>query len=191
MSATPRARRALTAALIAGGALLLHQLRYVLVYGAGAEDALALHGHAYLVLVTPLVAAALALSVRPLLGLAPAAAPPPRAPGLRRVWLGASGALLVTYAMQEWLEGVIVHGHPEGVAAITGHGGWTALFLAVVVGGLVALALRAVELSRPAAGLSEIPRVASTGPVVATAAAPRRPRPNVMACSLAGRAPPS
>jgi hypothetical protein len=188
-----RGRLALTAALVAAGALVLHQLRYVLVYGGHAEEVLALHGHGYLVLLTPVVAAALVLSLRPLLGLTPAT-PPERVPRLAHLWALASCTLLATYVAQEWLEGALTHGHPEGLAGIVGNGGWTAALLAVAVGGIVAVALRAVELARPAARVATTPRpAAGAAPcaVVAMPAAPGRPRPDVMAYCLAGRAPPA
>ena len=50
------------AALIAVGALAVHDLRYLIAYRGGAGEELAVQGHAYLRLATPLIAGLLVLA---------------------------------------------------------------------------------------------------------------------------------
>jgi hypothetical protein len=140
------------AALMPAAALLVHQLRYELAFGADAPRALARQGHAYLSSLAPwivlLAALALGASLGALVqrwGSGDAAGRPMgsrRATGLR-TWLLASTALAAVYAGQELLEGCFAGGHAGGVAAVVGGGGWWALPVALLVGGLLALALRA------------------------------------------------
>lgn len=133
-------------------ALLVHQLRYELAFGADAPRALAAQGHAYLSSLTPwfvlLAALALGASLGSLVqrwargGGHAAGAMSPRAAGVR-VWLLASLGLFAIYAGQELLEGAFAHGHATGFAAVVGGGGWCALPAALLVGGAMTLALRA------------------------------------------------
>lgn len=185
----------LAGALLATGALGLHELRYVLAYGGDARAALEHQGHDYLAFVTPSVGALLALGVARLLARRVAAAPG-EAGGhrpLRRLWPAASAALLVVYGVQELAEGALAVGHAEGIAGVLGHGGWLALPVAVAVGGLVALALRGADVAErrsPALGL----RLPRPGGSPATAPAPGRTptvRGSVLALHLAGRGPPA
>jgi hypothetical protein len=57
---TRRAETLRTAGLLSAGALAVHQLRYRLVYGGGADRALEHQGHGYLSAVVPVVGLALA-----------------------------------------------------------------------------------------------------------------------------------
>jgi hypothetical protein len=133
-------------ALIAVASLGLHQLRYLLGYGSHAHDALAAQGHAYLSLVGLAGALVLALAAAQLMAALSRAwrtgagegAPPP----VGLVWLAASVSLAGVYTGQELLEAALSAGHPGGVAALTAHGGLMAYPLAVVIGLVVALALR-------------------------------------------------
>ena len=190
-----RPSRLRAAALIAGAALALHELRYVIAYGGHSESALAHQGHAYLRTVTPLVVTVLALAGAQFLALLARArrsgaieGAPPR---LRRLWLGASVTLLLIYATQELTEGVLASGHPAGAEALLAHGGLVALPLALALGGLVALVLRGASVAIAAAaghaGRS-LPRPPGR------AMRPRRrlacARTSVLARHLAGRAPP-
>jgi hypothetical protein len=141
------------AALMPAAALGVHQLRYELAYGADAPRALAQQGHAYLSSLTPWIVLLAALAFGASLGaLAQRWAGGAGEDGSRavsrrgaavRVWLLASAALFAIFAGQELLEGMLADGHAAGVAAVLGGGGWWALPAALLVGGLLALALRA------------------------------------------------
>jgi len=208
LRAVRRSRRGLAAlspalrgaALMPAAALAVHQLRYELAYGGGASHALAAQGHAYLSSLTPgivlLTGLALGGSLGALVqrwgrggdGAAGAGCGVVRAAGLR-AWLLASAALLAIYCGQELLEGVFAGGHAGGVTAVLGGGGWWALPLALLVGGLLALALRAgaavgdvMAAARPlrlrlravaraakAAALPEVPALALPAPLARAA----------------------
>src|SRR5439155_17156618 len=58
-----------------------------------------------------------------------------------RLWGCASSALLAVYTLQEGLEGEFSPGHPTGLVGVFGHGGWTAIPLAITIGALIALLL--------------------------------------------------
>ncbi len=135
------------AAAMPAAALAVHQLRYKLAYGAGASHALAAQGHAYLSSLVPWIVLLATLSVGATLGrfarrwAAGADARSGRTAGVR-VWLAASAALFAVYAGQELLEGLFASGHLGGLAAVFGAGGWWAVPVALLVGGLLALVLR-------------------------------------------------
>ncbi|HEX4625467.1 MAG TPA: hypothetical protein VH231_13515 [Solirubrobacteraceae bacterium] len=168
------------------GLLVVHQLRLL---AAPSSD-----GH------TPLLALAVPVGVL-LMGAAVALAVElarirrgcTAAPGrlsLRRVWIVATVALVALFVAQELLEGALLSGHAGGLVGVFGLGGWTALPLAVAVGGLVALAL---------AGVHSVLRRAAADPLARRAPHPV-PKPRtvalwrpagVLACKLASRAPPT
>jgi hypothetical protein len=134
------------AALFGAGALAVHQLRYLLAYGRSSSDALALQGHAYLLVLAPVVGMLVMLAAIEFLvrvakagGTSSAEA---RLPSPIRLWMLASGCLAVIYSVQEWLEGAAEAGHPGGLAGVFGHGGWIAILLSVAIGALIAMALR-------------------------------------------------
>src|SRR3954468_21430731 len=118
------ALRLRSCALLAAGALGLHQLRYSLAYAGDAGPALRAQGHAYLGPLTAAVVGALILALA--LGLRRLAAGRPAggSGSLAGLWLAASGALLAVYAVQESIEGALAPGHPSGIAALTAHAGW-------------------------------------------------------------------
>jgi hypothetical protein len=182
-----------TAALLLAGALAVHELRYVVAFGGHADAALARHGHGYLVLLTPVLAALTALALGA--GLVRAAArPTPRSQArTRRLWPAASAALLGIYVSQELLEGMLVTGHPAGWTGVLGDGGWAAIPLAAAFGLVVALAVRAVRAVSSALSLRFVSERLLTAPELVQAAAPplvaRHPGP-LLAEHLAGRAPP-
>src|SRR5215212_1996623 len=60
---------------------------------------------------------------------------------LRRIAPAAAGALFAIYSVQEFLEGLVAPGHPDGFAGIYGHGGWTAVVFAGAIGLIVAALL--------------------------------------------------
>ncbi len=186
------------AALVPGGGLAVHQLRYALAYGSGAESRLVAQGHAYLAALTPWIVLLAGLALGASLGrLASRAArgrdgvAAPVGPRVLRVWAAATLLLVAIYVGQELLEGMLASGHPGGLAGVFGGGGWCALPAAGLIGALLALALHgeaAVQrlLTRP--GIAR-PRLASAplGWVrVEAARAPLVP----LAGAAAGRAPP-
>jgi hypothetical protein len=200
LAAMPPALRG--AALMPAAALLVHQLRYELAYGADAPRALAEQGHAYLASSAPwlVLLAALALGAS-LGGLVQRWAvggsgrdPARRAPRMAgvRVWLLASAGLWAIFAGQELLEGWFAGGHAAGIAAVLGGGGWWALPVALVVGGALTLALRAGTAVEGA--LAELRlRLRATARDATRVLRPHAPAlrlPAPLARAAAGRAPP-
>jgi hypothetical protein len=193
------------AALMPAAALLVHQARYELAFGADAPRALAEQGHAYLSSLAPWIVLLAALALGASLGALAqrwadggshgrAARRAPRLAGVR-VWLLASAALVGIFAGQELLEGCFAAGHAAGVAAVVGGGGWWALPAALVVAGLLTLALRAgVHVQEALAELAPLRLCLHAGTRVAAGMRPpavpvRRPL-APLACAAAGRAPP-
>lgn len=191
------ARRLRGAALLPAGAYAVHQLRYFVTFGGHAEHELAAQGHAYLTALTAPIALLCAAAVGCFVGrLAQAwrgAAPGQRnQPGVRRVWLTTAALLVLIYVGQELLEGFLTTGHPGGLIGVFGAGGWSAVPLAVIVGGLIALALWAGH--RALAFVGGLRRASRPRPRrrVCTRR-PRsvmRPRTAPLATKAAGRAPP-
>lgn len=191
------------AALMPAAALVVHQLRYELAFGADAPRALATQGHAYLASLTPWLVLLAGLALGASLGAlaqrwarggdARAGAPVSRRAAGLRVWLLATLALLAVYAGQELIEGALAGGHASGLAAVVGGGGWWALPAALLVGGLLALALRAGALVSTALA-ERRPRLTLRAALRATfalpAAAPSLSRLAPLARAAAGRAPP-
>jgi len=181
------------AALLAGGAFALHQLRYLLGYGSRSHHELAAQGHAYLTVVAPLIAVVLLLAAADVLMRITRARPDGlgEQPSPRRLWAIAAGFLFSAYCLQESLEGLLSTGHPGGVAGVLGHGGWAAGPLAVAIGFVVALLLRVAD--RAVALAAEPPlRIARVRPPLSiTAFVPSRPRPyRRVVHRLGARAPP-
>lgn len=138
--------RARAVALLALGALAVHQLRYLLTAGTGG------HAHGYLELLVPLTVAttlaAIAVSIVATLGrrCLPVALDPAHATERAAAF---ALSLLTVYLVQELAEGMLVadHGVLDGVL---GPGSWLALPLAMAFGALASLAggwLDRVELS--------------------------------------------
>jgi len=178
---------------MAGGAVSVHELRYALAYGMHSDEALAAQGHSYLRPLVPLLAGLLVCAFADLL-LRWARATPnsehaPSGVSLARLWAGASATLIATYAAQEWVEGMLAPGHPSGLEAIVGHGGWMAVPLAVAIGAAIALALRGPRALAP-------PVIAVPFPALPSAARARvalqwqPPSPKPLARFLAARGPP-
>jgi hypothetical protein len=172
----------------------VHDVRYLLGYGDPGR-ALAQQGHEYLGSVYLFAGAALALAAAELLGRfararrgAGAGGAPP---GFRVLWAAASVALMAVYSLQESIEGAVSTHHPAGVAGVLGHGGWTALLLAIAVGALVALLLRGAHAALVrVAGRDGAPRRAERRPLPARPRDLRLPRAGGLARNLAGRGPP-
>jgi hypothetical protein len=178
------------AALMGAGTFAVHQLRFALSSGHGSGGAIAAQGHGYLVPLGPVLAGLLLVAFAA--GLARIARgthePVPR---FRRLWAGASAALLAVYCAQESIEGLVTAGHHTGPHALAAHGGWVALPLAIAVGLAIALIMRGAATAsalvatrapwRPPAPVASVQ-------VLPPAATPRR----ASGCSLylAARGPP-
>jgi hypothetical protein len=127
------------AALLPPAAFAVHQLRFVLAFGSGAGAELQRTGHSYLHSVLPwlivlvaLVAGTFLLALgRALAGQTSAARFTVSFAGL---WLACAAALVLIYCVQEFLEGVLVVGHPAGFVGIFGYGGWWAIPVAACIG---------------------------------------------------------
>lgn len=130
-------------ALLGAASLALHQMRYQVAHGEDTAAALAREGHAYLDALAPLVAVLLGAALLDFL-LAAAARRGAR-PGPKLRWIAITLTLLAVYVCQESLEGLLAAGHPGGLAAAFGNGGWVSLPLAGVLGALVALAVRGAD----------------------------------------------
>jgi hypothetical protein len=180
--------------LLAVGAIALHELRY-LVPGAHAHEALTAQAHSYLPLLMALIALVFVASVVDFVGTLLAARTtviPARAPvRFRTAWATAALALIAMFFVQESLEGALVGGHTAGIHGLFGHGGWSVIVLAPLLGALIAFLVKgthkAIELvarihSRPR------PRCARVAPLRPPVIGAPRLRP--LACNLAGRGPP-
>jgi hypothetical protein len=181
-------------AALAVGAFALHQLRYVLGYGDGAMQTLAAHGHGYLALVTPLIALLVAVAAGQFLSQLARSRRGGRAGRplgrFGRVWGAATLVLFATYAGQELLEGAVSAGHPGGVAAVLGGGGWWALPLALAFGLLVALAMRGADACLALAARRGSRTVRPPLEAQRRPASVDLPVPRALARHMAGRAPP-
>jgi hypothetical protein len=127
------------AALLPPAAFAVHQLRYVLAFGADAGIELQRQGHSYLHSVVPWIVVLIALVAGGFLwALGRACAGQTTLPrftiSFSALWLACTVALVTIYATQESLEGLMVTGHPGGLAGIFGYGGWWAIPVAACVG---------------------------------------------------------
>jgi hypothetical protein len=186
------ARRARGAAILALGAFALHQLRYLVAFGSSSSEELARQGHGYLASAAPVLAAMalaalLATALRARFGDGLAKGSIPRRTAVFTL------ALLGIFSVQESLEGLLAAGHPAGLAAILGGGGYLAIPLAVAIGVLAALLVRALEgveialsARRVAPRLPRAPRERGQWEPVRRVHAPRA----AMAFGLARRPPP-
>jgi hypothetical protein len=183
-------------ALLAAGSVMVHELRYVAAYGRHADQVLMEQGHSYTPLLGSLaiilLAIALARFCGSLLKAGGGVVAEGRPPSFVRLWLGASASLAAAYALQEGFEGEFAPGHPAGLIGMFGHGGWTALVFALLLGAVIALltgiAYYAIELIARRAPRSREHRSTSALKSVFRTAARRR---DVLALNLAGRAPPT
>jgi hypothetical protein len=182
--------------LLPVGAFVVHQLRYRIAYGPQASAQLHAQGHSYLDSFAPWLVLLLCLAVGSFLARVSQALATGRPTGCRRsfgaVWVVATCLLIGIYAIQEFLEGLVAAGHPSGLQGVVGHGGWWAGIVAIGVGAVIALLLRAATAvvdaaaragPRPRSLRLDLGRTAVPVPVSVA-----RPRP--LAASRAGRAPP-
>ena len=131
--------------LLPAGALVVHQLRYRIAYGAQASAQLAAQGHSYLDSFAPWLVLLLCLATggcAARVAQAFATGRTERRRSFAAVWIASSCLLTAIYAAQEFLEGLFAAGHPAGLAGIVGHGGWWAAVVAVGVGAVIALLLQ-------------------------------------------------
>ena len=132
--------------LFPAAAFAVHQLRYELAYGSHAGAALSAQGHGYLTSLAPWVAVLVAFALGSFLARLARAGGGRHGARQRRafgeLWLLASGCLLATYSLQEWLEGAFAAGHPGGLVGVFGHGGWWAIVLSIAAGLVVSALLR-------------------------------------------------
>jgi len=173
-------------AMLAAGSLAVHQVRFLAGFGGDGS----VGGHGYLNWLTPLLAVALAASCGVWLAHVGRSAGARPRPAL--TWLGASAALVATYAVQETVEGLTSPGHPGLLA----HGGWIVIPAALAVGALVAATLRGAQAADDAAAEAARPwspltlGFAAPEASAVRVASPLAPRPRILARRLAGRGPP-
>jgi hypothetical protein len=180
--------------LIPAASLVVHQLRYTLAYGSRANAELAAQGHSYLYSLAPWFVFALGIGLALFLRRAAHALQTGDTGVFARlssvtIWLLSWTGLLLIYATQELLEGVIASGHPGGIGGVLGHGGWWAVPVAAVVAGVVTLCLR---VGRAVLGVAAAARRLRLWPV-ASRLAPAESvlvAPAPLARAYAGRAPP-
>jgi hypothetical protein len=189
---TSAAQRFRLAALLAAGALTVHELRYALAYGGHAGREAATQGHAYLSVLVPIVVlAVLFASAQALLRFASGPASGNRRRRVTRLWLGCTVVLAAAYCGQELIEGSVAAGHPAGIAGVLEHGGWIALACAPVIGGLVALAVRGAATATEPRSCAAAWRPPPTGaPAVASPTPVFHVSPDPLARFLAARGPP-
>jgi hypothetical protein len=178
--------RARAGVLVLLGALVVHELRYVLAGRHPDEQA-----HSYMDRVVPFACALLVLAAIEFVA---------RIARRRRVeartlsvggvrWLALSCMLLAIFAVQETAEMLLEHGRLDLADSLIVHGSWLAAPLSFAVGAVIALLLRGAKALLAQAGL---PRALREGASEARRALPRlqTARLPVLACNLAGRAPP-
>jgi hypothetical protein len=125
--------------LLPPAALAVHQLRYVLAYGANAGIELQRQGHSYLNSAVPWIVLVGALVVGGFLRALGRAFSGQTSSSrltisLAALWLACTACLVAIYAGQEFLEGLFATGHPTGWAGIFGYGGWWSIPAAVCIG---------------------------------------------------------
>lgn len=191
-SAARTAHRLRLAAVLALGAFCLHQLRYLIAFGDSSSAELARQGHSYMADALPILvvfglSALLATVIRGRYWRGHS-----QAPLLRRTPRFAL-ALLAIFVTQESVEGLLAAGHAEGLAAVFAAGGWVVLPLALLLGTLAALVVRALEgievalaARRSTPRLPRAPRVRGRARV----ASPRLALHSPLAFGLARRPPP-
>jgi hypothetical protein len=178
-------------ALLAGGALALHQLSYLLAGDPGGG-----HAHSYIPLAAGLVIVLLLTAcvgfVRTLVCAARGTSDEIQPPSFRALWPLVTAALLCVFGLQEWIESWVTPGHPAGVAHVAVHIGWQGLGLAVSIAALISLLLRGshaaiVLLAKRHASIQRLRPAPGRG---APLPFPALRRLDVLAANRAGRAPP-
>jgi hypothetical protein len=191
-------RRLAPVLLMPAGAFAVHQLRYWLAFRGRTGLLLQQQGHSYLHSVVPWIVLLVAIAVGAFLqalgrALGGQCSVSRHTVSFGALWLICVACLVAIYVSQELLEGLVVTGHPAGLAGILGYGGWWSIPAAAGVGLVLAISfhgarrvLRAVA-ERRARGVSIGARrpVPARGPrdVVVLALAP-------LADGWSGRGPP-
>jgi hypothetical protein len=142
------------AAFVPAGAFAVHQLRYWLAYGHRAGFELAVQGHSYLHSVVPWIVLLIAFAAGTFLvalgrALGGGGSLPRYTLSFAALWLLCAACLMAIYATQEFLEGLLVTGHPGGLVGIFGYGGlWSipaALAVALVLAAVFHSARRVLD----------------------------------------------
>ncbi|HTX32666.1 MAG TPA: hypothetical protein VMD09_14885 [Solirubrobacteraceae bacterium] len=138
-------RRLAPLALMPVAAFAVHQLRYWLAFGGHAGAILQGQGHSYLHSVAPWLALLLALGVGIFLRALGRAFTGQSSPSrytlsFAALWLLCAASLVIIYAAQELLEGLLIAGHPAGLIGVFGYGGWWAIPAALAIGLVLAAA---------------------------------------------------
>ncbi len=133
-------------ALVPAGALAVHQLRYWLAFGGRAGTMLAAQGHSYLHSLVPWIVLALAFAVGAFIralgrALGGHCSLPRYTLSFSALWLVCATSLIAIYTTQEFLEGLVLTGHPAGLVGIFGYGGWWSVPAALAVGLVLTAAL--------------------------------------------------
>lgn len=133
-------------ALLPAAAFAVHQLRYMLAFGAGAGAELARTGHSYLHSLVPWIVLLIALTTGGFLRAAGRALAghrtlPRYTLSLTALWALCSLALITIYISQESLEGLFATGHPSGLAGIFAYGGWWSIPVSILIGLVLATLL--------------------------------------------------
>jgi hypothetical protein len=164
-------------ALLAPAALAVHQLRYMLAFGADAGIQLQRTGHSYLHSIVPWIVLLVALAAGGFLralgrAFAGQTTLPRYTVSLAGMWLACSACLIAIFGCQEFLEGLFATGHPAGPAGIFGYGGWWSIPAAACVGMVLAAWLHGARWI-----LREVARRRPFVPSLGVGPAPRVPRP--------------
>ncbi len=133
-------------AVVPACALAVHQLRFWLAFGSGANVELARQGHAYLHSLVPWIVLLLGVAVGAFLwalgrALGGQRSLPRYTLSLAALWLVCTVCLVAIYVSQELLEGLFATGHPAGLAGVFGYGGWWSIPAALCVGLVLAAVL--------------------------------------------------
>jgi hypothetical protein len=129
-------------ALLALGAVVLHQLRYLVADGHGAAAALSHDGHGHLGLALPILLSIVLAIVASMLLVAAIARHPATSRdegNTGRRALACALLLVAAFCGQELAEGALLSNHPQGVDALVRHGGLVVLPLAGLLGLLISL----------------------------------------------------
>lgn len=173
--------------LVLLGALVVHELRYVLAGRPVDQQA-----HAYMGRLMPFACALVVLAAFEFLGRLAlrrgARARAPAAGGMR--WLALSCLLIGIFAVQEAAEMLIEHGRLELADSLIVHGSWLAAPLSFAVAALIAALLQGAKalVARTGTARRRPVRAREPGRALQRASAAHVA---VIARNLAGRAPPS
>ena len=191
-------RRLAPLALMPAAAFAVHQLRYWLAFHSAAGIELQRQGHAYLHSLVPWVVLLIAVAVGAFLrslgrALGGHSSLPRYTASFVVLWVVCAAGLLAVYTAEEYLEGVLVMGHPAGLVGIFGYGGWWAIPAALGVGLVLAAAFQGArwvlrETARRHARVAALPARTTV-----LARAPRDvllPRAAALAGGCSGRSPP-